>query len=500
MSLASRRNPRVVVPAILSAMFLLVTVLAGQIDEPRHRASFLNPVRHLTVLSGKDPASLALDASRQFYGRAPVVVIAADKDKPAQALGAGAATRLQAPLLMPGPGLSTELKRLRAEQVLVIGDAGATRIAVDRVEVPADSVTVDNAVATIVDGDVFEPVPVPESDTLVITRSTGADLVPLTNARNAGATVVELPGGDPRRDPRAAKILKARPDSPVVALGMDAPKFAYTLLAVRKASQQPGGGYFVFPGRTMVAFYGYPGSAALGALGEQGLKASIKRAKGKARAYKKLSRRPVIPTFEIIATVASSGAGKDKDYSSEAPLSLLRPWVEKATKSGMYVVLDLQPGRSDFLRQAKRYESLLAMPHVGLALDPEWRLTKHQKPLRQIGSVNVAEINRTAAWLAALTRKHALPQKLLILHQFQTRMIRDRGKLNNSHPELSILIHVDGQGTQPEKQSTWKTIHQGAPKGIFWGWKNFYDEDDPTLSVKKTWSKVKPRPEFISYQ
>ena len=40
----------------------------------------------------------------------------------------------------------------------------------------------------------------------------------------------------------------------------------------------------------------------------------------------------------------------------------------------MYVVLDLQPGRTDFLTQAKRYEPLLALPHVGLALDPEWRL------------------------------------------------------------------------------------------------------------------------------
>ena len=40
----------------------------------------------------------------------------------------------------------------------------------------------------------------------------------------------------------------------------------------------------------------------------------------------------------------------------------------------MYVVLDLQPGYTDFLAQAQRYEEFLAQPHVGLALDPEWRL------------------------------------------------------------------------------------------------------------------------------
>ena len=72
------------------------------------------------------------------------------------------------------------------------------------------------------------------------------------------------------------------------------------------------------------------------------------------------------------------------------------------------MVLDLQPGRSDFLSQAKQYASLLEQPNVGLALDPEWRLGPHQVPLRQIGRVSAAEVNRTSAWLADLvTRERA---------------------------------------------------------------------------------------------
>ncbi len=70
----------------------------------------------------------------------------------------------------------------------------------------------------------------------------------------------------------------------------------------------------------------------------------------------------------------------------------------------MYVVLDLQPGRADFLSQARRYESLLARPNVGLALDPEWRLAPGQRHRAQIGSVSATEINRTSAWLADLTK------------------------------------------------------------------------------------------------
>ena len=427
------------------------------------------------------------------------MVVARPDDPAGQALAAGAATELRVPILLDDPALASELTRLRTEQVLAVGDI--ENLDPERVSATATPTSVHRAIGTVKDGDVFSRSPAQHTDVLVVTRAAPHDRIALINAGLAGATILEIPGGDPRRDPSAAKVFKDRPDSPVVTLGPTFGRnFSYALAVVRTAPQQPGGGYFVFPGRTMVALYGYPGSKALGVLGEQSLTASITRARRTAAKYQRLSKAPVVATFEIIATVASSAAGKDKDYSSEASVATLRPWVTAASKAGMYVVLDLQPGRSDFLSQAKRYESLLAMPHVGLALDPEWRLTRHQKPLRQIGSVKIEEINRTATWLADLTHKHSLPQKLLVLHQFQTRMIQGRGRLDMSHPELSILIHVDGQGSQPAKQGTWKAIHKGAPKGVSWGWKNFYDEDKPTLSVKKTWSKVKPRPEFISYQ
>ena len=70
----------------------------------------------------------------------------------------------------------------------------------------------------------------------------------------------------------------------------------------------------------------------------------------------------------------------------------------------MLVLLDLQPGRAGPLDQAVRYAELLRLPHVGLAVDPEWRLGRHQRPLHQTGSIDAAEINRTSAWLAALVR------------------------------------------------------------------------------------------------
>ena len=63
-------------------------------------------------------------------------------------------------------------------------------------------------------------------------------------------------------------------------------------------------------------------------------------------------------------------------------------------------MLDLQPGRADFLEVRKRWQWALEEPYVGLALDPEWRMRPEQVPGRVIGSVGAAEVNRSPRTLA----------------------------------------------------------------------------------------------------
>jgi hypothetical protein len=268
---------------------------------------------------------------------------------------------------------------------------------------------------------------------------------------------------------------------------------------VRTGATQPSGGYLALPGKRYVAMYGHPGSRALGVLGEQGVDASVKRVQRLTRTYQAISKDQFVPTFEIIATVASAGAGKDKNYSREVPIAALLPLVDAAERAGIYVILDLQPGRTDFLTQAKRYEELLVQPHVGLALDPEWRLAPHQRHMVQIGSVGANEINKTAAWLAELTRSRQLPQKILMLHQFRLDMVTDRSTLVTDYDDLAVVIHADGFGSSGQKFNTWNALHLDAPPNVWWGWKNFYDEDKPTFTAQQTVA-VSPSPVFVSYQ
>jgi hypothetical protein len=207
----------------------------------------------------------------------------------------------------------------------------------------------------------------------------------------------------------------------------------------------------------------------------------------------------VIPTFEIIASVASAGP-TDGDYSEEANPAVFEEWVRFASENGMYVVLDLQPGREDFLTQAKQYQDLLMLPNVGLALDPEWRLLPDQVHLRQVGSVQAAEVNTVVDWLATLVRDNGLPQKLLIVHQFKFSMIEGRETLQQ-RPELQMVIQMDGQGPVPTKDETYAALTAGTESAHWrWGWKNFFDEDSPETATPAYTIAHEPVPVFVSYQ
>ena len=247
-----------------------------------------------------------------------------------------------------------------------------------------------------------------------------------------------------------------------------------------------------------VAFYGNPTTGALGVLGEQGPEATLERMAPIVADYA-ADGALTVPTFEIIATVADAPPGDDGNYSAEMSPELIRPWVDVATANGGYVVLDLQPGRTDFLTQAQLYEEFLRLPDVGLALDPEWRLGPNERHLRQIGSVTSEEINMVSEWLAGIVREERLPQKMLIVHQFRFDMIEGREQIE-LHPELATVIQMDGQGPLPTKYETFGAL-TGPPDAdrFAWGWKNFYDEDSPMATPAQVLD-LDPLPVFVSFQ
>jgi len=451
------------------------------------------PAGGSTVLPASTGPEAAVALSAHLLTGSPSVVVAGDDPALVQR-GAAVAAGLGVPLLLPGAGTAAEVRRLGAHRVLTVGAAAATW---------ADQELDERGDPTA--GEAGAPRPAAAGragGTVVLVTGAPWEAAAVATARAVGAQVLTVPGGDPRADAAVVQALHAVAATQVVGLGpsFGAPDvFARRVGVARTGVQVPGGGALPLAQRRMVALYGSPGVPTLGALGEQAMPATFDRVRELAGRYAGLGGLPVVPTLEIIATVASGAPGRDGDYSNEVDPALLARWVDAAQREGIAVVLDLQPGRSDFLTQAKRCEALLLRPNVGLALDPEWRLEPGQLPLQQIGSVDAAEVNATGAWLAGVVREHELPQKVFLLHEFRTSMVRDRAAVDTAHDELVTVVHADGHGTPGAKLATYRALTAGDPPGLVWGWKNFFDEDTPTFDPART-VDVAPSPVFVSYQ
>lgn len=236
----------------------------------------------------------------------------------------------------------------------------------------------------------------------------------------------------------------------------------------RTAPLLPHDRVLVFDDTMLVAHYGSQKYPELGLLGEKPPAEAIDDIQARAKEYATIVDHDVEAAMELIVTVASGDPNNTK-ASQELRLTDQRAWVEPAGAAGVHVILDLQPGHVDFLTQAKIYERLLVLPHVSLALDPEWRLKPGQKHLEQIGSVDVEEVNAVADWLADLVRRKNLPQKALVIHQFTDSMIRHREKLNVSHDELAVVIHADGHGTPRTSSAPGRGCAPTCRRACRWG-------------------------------
>jgi len=258
--------------------------------------------------------------------------------------------------------------------------------------------------------------------------------------------------------------------------------------------QLPQGGTTIFPAYRVVAYYGTPGSGTLGVLGEGGPDTMLPKLRAAAKPF--AGDRKVQPAYELIASVAQAGPGPDGDYSQMIAMTKIQQYVDQARRNKVLVILDLQPGRGDFLPQAKQLERFLIQPHVGLALDPEWRMPQGKVPGKTIGTVSAAEVNRVSDYVSGLVEQHSLPEKLFVLHQFRTSMLPDVAAIQQ-RPGLALVQHVDGFGTRSEKNATWDRLRR--PQQFHLGYKLFYDEDIKRYGAADL-LKFKDVPELISFQ
>jgi hypothetical protein len=249
----------------------------------------------------------------------------------------------------------------------------------------------------------------------------------------------------------------------------------------------------------ILAFYGHPLSKNMGILGRYSIEELDEKLSVLAETYAaENGGRGIRRAFYIIyGTVWPRGEiGILKD-------EVLLRYIEYALERDILVFIDHQIGRYDPISSLKRMLPYLRYPNVHLALDPEWRTTK---PMEEIGVVSAEEINLAQQIMEDYIVEHQLPgERLLVIHQFNWRMIKGRERVNSSFGRVRLVHCADGFGAPGLKRSSYAYNAEASNMPVK-GFKLFYNfnipgagYDSPLLSPKEVY-ELNPRPYIIMYQ
>jgi hypothetical protein len=254
----------------------------------------------------------------------------------------------------------------------------------------------------------------------------------------------------------------------------------------------PRGGRRLFPRYRVVGFYGMQNLDALGAGPPDAVGRRLLRV---ARAYA-TPGHPVLPMFELIATVAHPFPTPSGLYRTRQDDEIVRRYLRAVRRIKGILVLDVQPGRADFVDELRHWEPYLRQPDVGVALDPEFRMGPGQVPGRQLGHSDAAAINRASGYVAGIVRRHRLPQKLFMIHQFRDSMITDKAAIA-IRPGLAMTWNADGFGVRSAKLADYRAYTRD--RRFHPGLKLFYREDVALMTPREV-LRLQPPPRVVNYQ
>lgn len=256
------------------------------------------------------------------------------------------------------------------------------------------------------------------------------------------------------------------------------------------------GGFTILGHYRLVAYYGAYGTGQLGVLGSAEPEDIADDIVARAADYTQYGE-PVYPAMELIATVARATPGADGRYSTPVPPETVQRYLDVAHSHKMLLLLDIQPGRGEFLPQVELFEQFLRDPSVSIALDPEWKMGPGQVPATVIGSSSASSVEAVADYLSTLVARYHLPDKLLMVHEFTPPMLPDRQAIT-PRPGVEVAFHADGFGGQSAKLATWERLaFPGRPYGT--GFKLFLTQDTDLMSPDQVMA-LPPRPDIVTYQ
>jgi hypothetical protein len=261
----------------------------------------------------------------------------------------------------------------------------------------------------------------------------------------------------------------------------------------------PRGGRTLFPDYRLVGFCGTPGAPELGEL--QG-NLPVKAKAIEARAAQYALDRKILPVFELIAVVVQGWAGNDGKYRRRVDDSVVDDYLRAARQAQALLLLNIQPGQSDFLTELKTFDKYLREPDVGVALDPEWAMKPKQRPGQFYGQTTGTALNEVAAYLSSIVEEGHLPEKALVFHEVIRDVVKDEASLTG-YPGVALIKSVDGLGPVHAKMLTYASLMKEMASEVHPGFKLFFDEDTRNGSRLMTAKEVlalTPQPEYVMFE
>jgi hypothetical protein len=248
----------------------------------------------------------------------------------------------------------------------------------------------------------------------------------------------------------------------------------------------------LFPERRLVAFYGAPQMGAT-IIGRKSVGGAKRRLRKQARPYE--DEGSVLRGFDLVAVVATSDKGPSGKYRDRQSDAVIQPYYDAARALGGHLILDIQPGRSTFIKEVRALQEWLARPDVDVALDPEWNVGRKGVPGRTVGSVGAKTLNRVSGFMDHLIKSENLPQKALVVHQFRQGSVHQRKRVEQ-RDKVDVTLNFDGIGSRAAKEHGYGRLTR---EELFTGFSLFYRLDSGLMSPGQVLG-LEPPPDYVLYQ
>jgi len=256
----------------------------------------------------------------------------------------------------------------------------------------------------------------------------------------------------------------------------------------------------IFEDNHIVAYYGHPKSKIMGIVGRYAKPELAEMLKETASTYDALrGDKGVLPAFYLIYGTCQPG-GEINIMDKK----MVESYIEFALANGFLIYLDHQIGKYTVEHALNQLLPFLKYPNVHLALDPEWRT---KRPMREVGSITGKEINSAQLRIKEYMTANRIPGKRqLVLHQFQSKMIRDIKEVKSSYDPVVLVHATSGWGSPESKISTHSRNalasnipYKGFKLWYYYSSKHGVHYDRPLMTPRQVLG-LTPEPGLIIYQ